>query len=123
MGGREKRARLRRYFLPISTYHHSHFLCNIVPGDASLGKVRLSEMLHSHHSYRITDLYKLGRVLFCSVSGAVLLVIGLYGILWVKSREGKMAATNVEAQNDEGKMEGSVQKRFSQKILQVEVGF
>lgn len=34
-----------------------------------------------------------------------MLVIGLYGILWGKSKETKMAVTNVESQNDEGSLE------------------
>ncbi|KAI3464684.1 hypothetical protein Pfo_021347 [Paulownia fortunei] len=45
-----------------------------------------------------------------SVFGAIMLVIGLYGILWGKSKEGKTEASNVQAENKEGKVEGSEQK-------------
>lgn len=56
-----------------------------------------------------------------SVSGAVLLVIGLYGILWGKSNEVKRAAANLEAQNEEVKMEGSVGKLQTTEETELEV--
>lgn len=106
LGGGEERACIRRCLLPVSTHHHRGFLSNNVSGDASLGKVSLSRTSCLTCD---TDVFNFDRVCVCSVSGAVLLIIGLYGILWGKSNEVKRAATNLEAQNEEVKMEGKLQ--------------
>lgn len=107
MDYREERSSFHSNFHSISSSHNSYLLCVLVEGNPSLGKVLTITLpiciltfdheiflvqsfiliFHNHH-------FKIKWLKYRSVAGVVLLVAGLYSVLWGKKKEDEKMVTN-----------------------------